>query len=96
MEGARDVPRPVTQVLDEAKACVYGIKVAEYGSYTECFHRIAEMWSVVKGVKFTAEDVALMMIAFKVAREVGKHKHDNLVDICGYAELLELLTHNDM
>lgn len=80
-----------TVVIDEAKSIVYGARVQEYGSADECFSRIAAVWSAMRGDKYTAQDVALMMIGFKIAREAGKHKHDNLVDICGYAEILETL-----
>lgn len=35
--------------------------------------------------EFAEEDVADMMILFKMARDMNKAKRDNLVDICGYA-----------
>tara|TARA_R110000744_G_C19367560_1_gene562058 strand:+ start:2761 stop:3225 length:465 start_codon:yes stop_codon:yes gene_type:complete len=39
-------------------------------------------------VRFNENDIALMMILLKVAREQSKHKRDNIVDIAGYARNL--------
>lgn len=36
-----------------------------------------------------ARDVAMKMILLKIAREANTPKHDNLVDICGYARCLQ-------
>ena len=35
-----------------------------------------------------------VMIAVKLIRERHKHKRDNLVDLCGYAEILNRLEEN--
>lgn len=42
-------------------------------------HLIGEFVDIV-----TAQDVALMMTLFKVAREANQHKRDNIVDAAGY------------
>jgi hypothetical protein len=37
------------------------------------------------------EDVGLMMILLKTAREINSHKVDNLVDIPGYAKTVQMI-----
>jgi hypothetical protein len=43
------------------------------------------MWAAYKGCDFSRNDVVIMMILLKVAREAFQHKRDNFVDIIGYA-----------
>lgn len=50
------------------------------------FQVIADFWTVYKGVKFTATDVAMMMALLKVARiRSGTGTEDSFVDLAGYA-----------
>lgn len=39
----------------------------------------------------TSSDICLLMVQLKMAREIGKHKRDNLTDICGYTRLASQL-----
>lgn len=48
-------------------------------------------YSFLRGAYLQPEDVAMMMILFKLAREENKHSHDNLVDIIGYSALADIL-----
>lgn len=44
------------------------------------------VWSVYKGVEFTANDVAMMMALLKIARiRTGTATDDSYVDLAGYA-----------
>lgn len=72
----------------EAERTISGPRRDAYGDATASFERVAASWSQIVGKTLTASQVALMMIAFKVCREANAHKHDNVVDICGYAGLL--------
>ena len=45
------------------------------------------MWSVYLNKKVTPKDVALCMVLFKICREMGQPKLDNLVDAAGYVGL---------
>ena len=55
------------------------------------FSKIAEVWSVLLGIKVTPAQVGLLMIGMKLVRENHKSKRDNLVDIAGYARTIERL-----
>jgi|SRR5690606_4599060 len=77
-------------ILDEAKKVVYE-RNAAYGQPEDNFAITAELWSAYLGVPIQPEDVGMMMILLKVAREKYQHKHDNLVDIAGYAECVARL-----
>ena len=46
-------------------------------------------YEFLRGAYLTGHDIAMLMILFKIAREENKHKHDNLVDIIGYATLAD-------
>ena len=63
----------------------------EYNGQREGFWRTAKMWSALFGIPVTAEQVVLAMILNKVSRESMSHKYDNLVDIAGYAEVLDII-----
>ena len=81
------------EILDKAKACVCGEREQSYGSPEDSFAAIADYWSVylhrigylLPHQELTPEDVALMMILLKVARQEGRGKDDNWIDIAGYA-----------
>lgn len=94
-------PKPIIKigkVCDEAKNIINGARQDEYGTPAASFGRIAEYWNTyIAHTKreanqyFTAKDVAMMMILFKIARQENKHKHDNLTDIIGYTALLDYM-----
>jgi len=67
------------------------IKVTEarnnaYGPSTE---KTAQLWSAYLDLPIGAEDVALMMVLFKMGRELTRHKEDNLIDMHGYLVVYE-------
>jgi hypothetical protein len=78
-------------ILQEAEQIINGPRRDAYGSAKESFERIAVVWNAQFGKKLkeplTGQDVALAMIGFKLCRQANSHHRDNLVDICGYAEL---------
>ena len=77
-------------VLEEAMKCVGGPRRRDYGTPDENFGRIAALWNVQLSGKLTKaltpDDVAMLMILLKVARQGNSPKRDNLVDIAGYAQ----------
>lgn len=73
-------------ILHAAETCVCGKREQDYGSPENNFQTIADFWSVYKGVKFSASDVAMMMALLKVARiKSGGGTEDSFVDLAGYA-----------
>jgi len=90
-------------VLKEANAIIYGDREKTYGHPSKNLKTIAVMWNayidassavgVIDGAvkaEINAKDVAALMMLVKVARFANDPSHrDNLVDICGYAALVE-------
>lgn len=78
-------------VLEEAAKLVDSERREVYGPPEDEFQRIATMWSAVLGVQVTAKQVCMCMIATKLMRlSVSPEHRDSLVDICGYARVLEM------
>jgi hypothetical protein len=83
-----------TTILKEAHTIIYGDREKTYGHPAKNLRAIATMWDVYinnkQSPEITAKDVAAMMMLVKVARFANDPTHrDNLVDICGYAALIE-------
>lgn len=83
-----------TTILKEAHTIIYGDREKTYGHPAKNLKAIATMWDVYinnkQSPEITAKDVAAMMMLVKVARFANDPTHrDNLVDICGYAALIE-------
>lgn len=77
--------------LTEAASVVKGERQESYGPAERNLSRIAELWSSYLDHPITSRNVAVMMILLKAARDAYKTKHDNMVDICGYAYLADIL-----
>ena len=78
-------------IFQEAERIIVGDRQEDYGPLRKSFERIAEMWSVILERMVTVEQVGLCMIAFKLCRQCHRAKRDNLVDVAGYARILEML-----
>lgn len=76
-------------ILEEANKLVYGNRQADYGSVRANFNNIARGWSVIAKTDIDAEQVGLMMVWVKIARQLHKPKRDNLVDGAGYFATIE-------
>ena len=82
-------------VLKEANAIIYGDREKTYGHPSKNLKTIAVMWNAYLNAKtggkyVNAKDVAALRMLVKVARFANDPNHrDNLVDICGYAALVE-------
>ena len=74
-------------MLLEAAKIISGQRDKQYGGPEDNFGRIAKMWSVIFGIEVSNEDVAMAMIAVKVARYASKSgfQPDTWTDIAGYA-----------
>ena len=82
-------------VLIEANVIFYGDREKTYGHPAKNLKTIAKMWSAYLEAKtdkngINAKDVASMMILLKTARLANDQTNrDSVVDICGYAALIE-------
>lgn len=89
--------KPIQHVTEEATNLVYGNRGQDYGHPYKDFSRTAAIWTGLFGHKlrdgesFSAPDVGLAMIGVKMSREINHPKRDNRVDMCGYAETLQML-----
>ena len=83
-------------ILEDAIKCVCTDRNEQYGEPEDNFKVIAELWATYLHarcpspdtyISITADDVAMMMILFKVARAATANTvtRDTLVDIAGYA-----------
>ena len=78
-------------ILSEAEEIVNGSRHSDYGDAKESFSRVATIANVMTGKELSPEDCCAVLMAVKLVRESFKHKRDNLVDLCGYAELMNRL-----
>lgn len=82
-------PPPPSNILDEARALVYGPREADYAHPRVDFARAVGMVNALFAdrltIPLTESDWALIMIICKVARQAHKPKRDGWVDIAGYA-----------
>lgn len=78
---------PRHECLAEASRIISGDRDRQYGGPEDNFERIAKLWSVIFGIEVTKEDVAMAMVAVKVARYASRSgfQADTWTDIAGYA-----------
>ena len=78
-------------ILSEAESILGGDRQSDYSDPVKNFDSIAKLASILNGRDMTDIECCNVMIAVKLIRERYKHKRDNLVDLCGYAEILNRL-----
>ena len=79
-------------ILLEAESLVNGDRAKAYGTPRENWTRIRNLCHATGRpglATVTAEDLAILMILVKVARDTASPKRDNTVDIAGYAFVLD-------
>lgn len=81
----------VSSILLEADKIVNGERKTDYGCVHQTFEMVAQAFNLYRGKNLTKQDVAWIMMLLKLVRESHSHKRDNLVDLSGYAELLNQL-----
>jgi len=78
-------------ILEEANKLVHGPRQESYGHPFDDFSRTAKMWEAILGVKVTPEQVGLCMCAVKISRQCNAARGDNLIDLAGYAETVNMV-----
>lgn len=93
MKKKTEPPVHELTILEEAQKLIYGDRQSSYGSATDNFSNTAIGWTILLQKKLnadiTAEDVGMMMVWLKMARQVHKPQKDNLVDAAGYLGCIE-------
>ena len=75
-------------ILSEAEEIVNGIRHSDYGDPVESFERIAKTASMIAGKDLSPNECCAVLMAVKLVRESFAHKRDNLIDLCGYAYIM--------
>ena len=80
-------------IFEEAQRLVSGDRQWAYDHPLDNCTRIGQIWGTILELDkpIEPEKVALMMIGLKIAREIHKHTRDNLVDMAGYVECIEMI-----
>jgi hypothetical protein len=74
------------EILQTAIGLINGDRAKDYGDAYENHKRIAELWSVVFGIKVTVYQVVLCLILLKIARLIySPTKKDSWIDVAGYS-----------
>ncbi len=82
-------------ILLEAEKITNGQRQKDYGTALDNHERIARLWNAFLQNKgwghydLGAEDVAMMMILMKLARAQNEVTEDTLIDIAGYANVID-------
>lgn len=72
------------KTLNECAALI-GERGADYGGIEENFDRIAKIASEIIGTPITAYEIAMILVATKLARMAGaRDKRDNYLDAINY------------
>ena len=82
-------------ILSEAEEIVNGSRHSDYGDAKESFSRVATIASVMTGKELAPEDCCAVLMAVKLVRESFNHKRDNLVDLCGYALIMNEIVESE-
>jgi len=78
-------------ILEEATRIVDGPRQDDYGHPKHSYGQIGRAWGVILGYEVSAREVCLCLITMKIMRDLHKPKRDNLVDIAGYARVIEMI-----
>ena len=89
-EGGDTTSSNNDSILLEADKLVAGDRQWAYDHPWDNCSKIAKIWSVICEKEVEPRQVAMCMIGVKLAREVHRHKDDNLIDIAGYAQVAAL------
>lgn len=73
-----------SQAADEAIHLVNHDRGDDYGNFDDNMNSTARLWSARLGIDITGDEVAQLMVLFKIDRMRYSYKQDNYVDAIGY------------
>ena len=83
--------KPIS-ILKEADVLTNGQRLEDYGHPFDDLSRTGRIWGAILGIPdILPETVGLMMNGLKVSRECNNHLRDNLVDGCGYLNIVDMI-----
>ena len=94
----------MTNILQEADRLVNGARQSDYGHPSQDFARTGRIWgALLEEYVRTAKPgdpvppylVGLCMAGVKMSRHVNRRKTDNMVDLAGYAQTVQMCDEND-
>ena len=88
--------RSKQSILLEADMILNGDRQADYSDPVDSFDRIRKLASMLTGKELTADECCKVLMAVKLVRESFRHKRDNLVDLCGYSEILNRIKEKEL
>lgn len=74
-------------ILSRAYKIIYARaeeKERQYGNIDEEMEKVANLFNILSKHTLNGEDVYLLLICLKLARESVNHKEDNLLDLVAY------------
>lgn len=78
-------------ILDEAKDIRNNSRQSDYGDAVVNFENISKMASLITGKELSPYDCVAVQIAVKLCRQGFHKKRDNMVDLAGYADIMQLI-----
>ena len=93
MENEQPEEDTLESIFEEAQRLVSGDRQWAYDHPFDNCTRISQIWSTILELDppIPPEKVALMMVGLKIAREIHRHTRENLVDMAGYIECIEMI-----
>jgi len=83
------------ETAQEAADILTGQRLTEYGDPIDNATHAAKVFNAITGKCLQPEDMVLAMMAWKFAREMNGTKADNIVDLCGYADIWAYMRNGD-
>lgn len=80
-------PSSEKSILRKAQEIIDGSRNSDYGDPVVNFNRISKMVYHITGKQVDPATCCAVLMAVKLSREAYRHKEDNLIDLCGYAEI---------
>ena len=90
-----DSRKETKSILEEALEIVNGSRNVDYGDPVISFIKIGKIATLISGEPMTPIMCCAALMAVKIERESYKHKRDNLVDLCGYTEIMNRLIESE-
>tara|TARA_Y100000385_G_C12807039_1_gene514415 strand:- start:197 stop:670 length:474 start_codon:yes stop_codon:yes gene_type:complete len=78
-------------ILLEAENIVNGDRDEQYSDPNIAFTEYSEILKATFGIDLTPSEICKVQMAIKLGRIKYKYKRDSIVDLCGYAEILNRL-----